>query len=145
MRIVAALVAAWMVAGCGLSTETPPPRFDGIAKLLEPGGVSMELLDPSRLDGSPVSREAAERIAREAHAVRGPGELEPVIDHVETYAAKVTVQARPRLQVPGGTHTAWLVALVEPDVNAAELVIVGSTSGSVVPYDSSPVGVELLP
>ena len=116
-----------------------------MARLLEPGGVSIELLDPSRLDGSPVSREAAERIAREAHAVRGPGETEPVIDHVETYAANVTVQARPRRQVPGGTHTAWLVALVESDANAAELVIVDSITGRVVPYDSSPVGVELLP
>lgn len=142
---VAIAVAVLLLAGCGFATSTSPPRLEAIKGLLEPGGVSMELVDPSRLAGLPVSRDAAEVIARKEHTIRGPGEPEPPIGHIETWAATVTVQPRPLQQIAGGTHTAWLVALVLPDNIGSELVIVDATTGAVVRTDSSPAGMESLP
>ena len=142
-RLVVALTIATMLAACGAITGTPPPRFEAIKGLMEPGGVSMEFIDPSRLGGLPISRAAAEAAAREQHAARGPGEREPIVDHLETWAASVTVAGRPG--IPGGTHTAWLVALVEPGGIGAEMVIVDATSGAVVATDSSPLGTEFVP
>ena len=142
-KVVIALALATMLAGCGVVTGTLPPRFEAIKTLMAPGGVGMEFIDPSQLAGLPISRAAAEAAARTQHAVRGPGEREPVVDHLETWAASVTLTPRPG--IPGGTHTAWLVALVEPDGIAAELVIVDANSGAVVATDSSPLGTEFLP
>jgi hypothetical protein len=142
-RLVIALAVSTVFAGCGVVTGTPPPRFEAIRNLMEPGGVGMEFIDPSQMGGLPISRGAAEAAARTQHAVRGPGEREPVADHLETWAASVTVTPRPG--IPGGTHTAWLVALVEPGGIAAELVIVDAASGAVLATDSSPLGTEFLP
>ena len=123
------------VVACA-APATPPPSIVAIAELLKPAGVSMQLMDPVRLAGRQVSQDDAVAAARAAHADRPRGEPEPVIDHVEVYAAAVSILPRPLRGVPGGKHVAWLVALV--DSQATELVIVDSDTGAVIEYDASP-------
>jgi hypothetical protein len=122
---------------------TPPPSIVAIAELLKPAGVSMELMKPARLSGRECSQDEAVATARAAHAGRPPGEPEPMIGHVELYAAAVSVVARPVRGVPGGSHVAWLVALA--DSQATELVIVDADTCAVVAYDASPSARDFLP
>jgi hypothetical protein len=139
-------LVAVFVTSCALVPSTPPPRFTAVSELLAVGGVQVELVDPARLAGFPVSQDAAVATARAAHQERGPGEPEPEIGAVEVYAANVSVVARPKRGIAGGSHVAWLVALVNADDPAgAEVVIVDAINGAVVPYDSSPLGIDALP
>jgi hypothetical protein len=141
------MFVATLVAACGVvQPETPPPRLVSIATLLEPGGVTITMMDPARLVGLPVTREQAAATARAVHARRGHGEVELPVGSIEVYPATVTIVPRPRRGITGGSHVAWLVALVNADdQNVAELVIVDAATGAVVPYEAAPLAVDALP
>lgn len=144
VRRVVVLGALTLALVACAAPATPPPNILAIAELLKPAGVSIELMDPVRLAGRQVSQDDAVDAALAAHADRPPGEPEPAIDHVEVFAAAVSILPRPVRGVPGGNHVAWLVALVDRS-QATELVIVDSDSGAVIVYDASPSALDLLP
>ncbi len=144
-RLARLALVAVLVTSCAPVPLAPSPRFTAVAELLAVGGVHIELVDPARIAGAPVSQDEAVATARTAHQARGLGEPKPEIGAVEVYAANVTVVARPRRGIPGGSHLAWLVALVNADDPAgAEVVIVDAVNGAVVPYDSSPLVIDAL-